>query len=130
MAVAQILDENLKYISQKFIDGIKTGVSLALGGASSTSDGQVILQSGGSHVIDAPDNEGFFVNPVRSVGSGSGLEEVRYHPPTSEFHIVSGSGDALVHESGNVHLSNLPTSDPTTAGQLWNDAGTLKISSG
>ena len=31
---------------------------------------------------------------------------------------------------GTVKLSNLPTSDPTNAGQLWNDSGTLKISAG
>ena len=33
--------------------------------------------------------------------------------------------------NGNViKFNNLPTSDPTNAGQLWNDSGTLKISSG
>ena len=31
---------------------------------------------------------------------------------------------------GTVILSNLPTSDPNNAGQLWNDSGTLKISAG
>ena len=29
-----------------------------------------------------------------------------------------------------VKLTGLPTSDPTNAGQLWNDSGTLKISAG
>ena len=29
-----------------------------------------------------------------------------------------------------VKLTNLPTSDPSVAGQLWNDSGTLKISAG
>jgi hypothetical protein len=29
-----------------------------------------------------------------------------------------------------VVFQNLPTSDPTTAGQVWNDSGTLKISAG
>ena len=29
---------------------------------------------------------------------------------------------------GTVILSNLPTSDPSNPGQLWNDAGTLKVS--
>lgn len=31
---------------------------------------------------------------------------------------------------GNMTLSNLPTSDPVVAGELWNDSGTVKISSG
>ena len=39
--------------------------------------------------------------------------------------IVSGSGGSSV-----VILRNLPTSDPTNAGQLYNDSGTLKISAG
>ena len=32
--------------------------------------------------------------------------------------------------SGTMTLSNLPTSDPAVAGQLWNDSGTVKISAG
>ena len=32
--------------------------------------------------------------------------------------------------SGAVTLSGLPTSDPAVAGQLWNDAGTVKVSAG
>ena len=41
---------------------------------------------------------------------------------------ISNTGDATF--SNNVLMTNLPTSDPTTAGQLWNDSGTLKISAG
>jgi hypothetical protein len=29
-----------------------------------------------------------------------------------------------------VMMTNLPTSDPNNAGQLWNSSGTLKISAG
>ena len=32
--------------------------------------------------------------------------------------------------SNKILFSDLPTSDPTTAGQLWNDSGTLKVSAG
>ena len=52
------------------------------------------------------------------------------------FHAIDGSepkvGDLVKRfvSSGTVILSNLPTSDPTNAGQLWNDSGTLKISAG
>jgi len=38
--------------------------------------------------------------------------------------IASGSGTTVVV------FKNLPTSDPTNAGQVWNDGGTLKISAG
>jgi len=33
-------------------------------------------------------------------------------------------------DAGVYVFPNLPTSDPTNAGQLWNDAGTLKVSAG
>lgn len=32
--------------------------------------------------------------------------------------------------SGGVSMPNLPTSDPASAGELWNDSGTLKVSAG
>jgi len=41
----------------------------------------------------------------------------------------SGTGAVKV-PSAKVMMTSLPTSDPTTAGQLWNDSGTLKISAG
>jgi len=55
-----------------------------------------------------------------------------------------GTPDVKVDTSGNVNMANnltveggtvkltgsLPTSDPSVAGQLWNDSGTLKISAG
>lgn len=47
----------------------------------------------------------------------SGLTKLVYQSDTHEF-------------EGQLILSSLPTSDPTVAGQLWNDAGTLKISEG
>jgi hypothetical protein len=38
--------------------------------------------------------------------------------------------DGLTVNGTVVMLSNLPTSNPNNAGQLWNDSGTLKISQG
>jgi hypothetical protein len=32
--------------------------------------------------------------------------------------------------TGNIVASGLPTSDPSNAGQLWNDSGTVKVSAG
>ena len=40
------------------------------------------------------------------------------------------NGEVMVNDSGKVMVSDLPTSDPNNAGQLWNDNGTLKISAG
>ena len=39
-------------------------------------------------------------------------------------------GEIIVNESGKVMAADLPTSDPSNAGQLWNDSGTVKISAG
>lgn len=38
--------------------------------------------------------------------------------------------DGLTVKGAVVMLSNLPTSNPNNAGQLWNDSGTLKVSAG
>ena len=98
MAVAQILDENKKYIDQKFIDGVQVDDSkLSIGnGPPANSDGQIILQSGDAgsdpHKINAPSGQqGFYVNPVRSVSDSGDLMTVKYNPNTSEFVIISGT---------------------------------------
>ena len=107
-----------------------TSKSIALGdGSSPSNDDQIILQSGDS-VINPPTHKGFFVNPVRSSSHTNGLMEVRYDPGTSEFRLIDGTANAMVHESGTVRLPNLPTSDPNSAGQVWNNGGALYISSG
>lgn len=36
----------------------------------------------------------------------------------------------ILTASGNVDFTNLPTSDPVVSGRLWNDSGTVKVSSG
>ena len=48
---------------------------------------------------------------------------------TAQFH---GNDTTLINliTSGTIVLSNLPTSDPSNAGQLYNDSGTLKVSAG
>jgi hypothetical protein len=32
--------------------------------------------------------------------------------------------------NASISMTALPTSDPTVAGRLWNDGGTLKVSAG
>lgn len=43
---------------------------------------------------------------------------------------VLGTSQHTVSIPGLVLITNLPTSDPANAGQLWNDTGTLKVSAG
>jgi len=40
------------------------------------------------------------------------------------------NGTLMINNSGKVMATDLPTSDPSNAGQLWNDNGTVKISLG
>ena len=47
-----------------------------------------------------------------------------------EIEFPDQSGTVMVNESGKVMATDLPTSDPTNTGQLWNDGGTVKISAG
>ena len=42
--------------------------------------------------------------------------------------IGTTSPNETLHVDGTVMLENLPTSDPSNTGELWNDSGTLKIS--
>jgi hypothetical protein len=42
---------------------------------------------------------------------------------------ITASGDVTL-SGAVVSMASLPTSDPAVAGQLWNDAGTLKVSAG
>ena len=47
-----------------------------------------------------------------------------------EIEFPDQSGTVMVNESGKVMAADLPTSDPSNTGQLWNDSGTVKISAG
>lgn len=47
-----------------------------------------------------------------------------------DLNLASSGTGAINLPSAKVVMTSLPTADPTTAGQLWNDSGTLKISAG
>lgn len=50
---------------------------------------------------------------------------------SGEITIKAGGADQIViGASGLVVMANLPTSDPTNAGQLWNNSGVLTVSAG
>ena len=49
---------------------------------------------------------------------------------TTPYIQLDGSEVSTKILTQKVIMSNLPTSDPSNAGQLWNDSGTLKISAG
>tara|TARA_R100001163_G_C4950090_1_gene118218 strand:- start:298 stop:462 length:165 start_codon:yes stop_codon:yes gene_type:complete len=46
------------------------------------------------------------------------------------FNFISRFKDKVFFETNTIYMSNLPTSDPGVAGQLWADSGVVKVSSG
>ena len=72
-----------------------------------------------------------FSGPVRSQ---NGFQTVSVNSTTGAVTVTSTFGDATsvndLTVADVVIFSGLPTSDPVVAGQLWSDAGTLKVSAG
>jgi len=67
-------------------------------------------------------------------GNGSqltGLDFAKYQFGANNF---NGSGDLTttgnIEGTGTANVLVIPTSDPSVAGAIWNDAGTLKVSAG
>lgn len=50
--------------------------------------------------------------------------------PALDITDSDGNDTFVIGPAGEVFAYALPTSDPAEAGQLWNDAGTLKVSAG
>lgn len=72
-----------------------------------------------------------FSGPVRSE---NGFQTISKSATTGAVSVTSTFGDATsvndLTVADVVIFSGLPTADPVVAGQLWNDAGTLKVSAG
>jgi len=49
---------------------------------------------------------------------------------TDNLLVVDAGTEAVSSVSSKIDFTNLPTSDPASAGRLWNDSGTLKVSAG
>ena len=63
------------------------------------------------------------------VGSSGGTGTISLTTHTSTPFKIEND-DSITMSPTKIVMSNLPTSDPGTTGQLWNDNGTLKISAG
>ncbi len=61
-------------------------------------------------------------------GDGEGADIVM--GAGQDVKLYGQNGDFIIDSNGNVIIQNLPTSDPVVSGALWNNNGTLKISSG
>lgn len=50
-------------------------------------------------------------------------------PAGGAFTTLTSNG-VTSFSNASISMANLPTADPTVAGRLWNDSGTLKVSAG
>lgn len=89
-----------------------TGGDLTVSGNITTNTGVVTGDSIETTGVSINDNK------IRSRASNTNLELD-----------AQGTG-AVVLQTIKIYMANLPTSDPLSAGQLWNDSGTLKVSAG
>ena len=81
-------------------------------------DQYIEIASGASTTVN-----GYRVHMLRGSAGASTADTVL----VSTTQTISG---AKTFSNAVVMMTNLPTSDPSNAGQLWNDSGTLKISAG
>lgn len=68
-------------------------------------------------------------NLLRFGGTGSGVPAIKISGVTLVARLADDSADTNFR-AAKLNLSNLPTSNPAVAGEVWNDGGTLKISAG
>ena len=66
---------------------------------------------------------------IGGTGSDGDNSNDRNSTLTLDYEGADIAGD-LVVTGDQIDFTNLPTSDPTSAGRLWNDSGTVKISAG
>ena len=66
--------------------------------------------------------------------ASDGVVQIRANTSTpgsaGETTVAQFEDDKMVCYAANIDFTNLPTSDPSVAGRLWNDSNTVKISAG
>ena len=80
--------------------------------------------------INSAANLGTGPSAVGGIVIESTLGRLEYSAATDWVFSAGVTMTDLVASGATVVFSNLPTTDPVNAGQLWNDAGTMKISAG
>ena len=90
---------------------------------SATQSGTTVTVKAASTSGASTTVNGYRVHMLRGSAGASTADTVL----VSTTQTISG---AKTFSNAVVMMTNLPTSDPSNAGQLWNDSGTLKISAG
>ena len=80
----------------------------------------------------ATNNDAFSSRQIKMVIQQDGNVGIGTTTPTEKLHVV---GDVFIDgglkvNAANIDFTGLGTTDPSVAGRLWDDRGTLKISSG
>jgi hypothetical protein len=113
-------------------------LSIGLGyKANASGSGSIAIGSGGFSGATASGSDTIAIGKDANATSTSGID-IRTSAAGSLTYDTTndwtfGAGVTmidLVASGATVVFSNLPTTDPVNAGQLWNDAGTMKISAG
>ncbi|MDB4339640.1 hypothetical protein OAA08_00990 [bacterium] len=63
-----------------------------------------------------------------TISAQSALPSATTNQDGADLTLLAGSKATGGGSNGNILMTNLPTSDPSVTGALWNDSGTLKIS--
>jgi hypothetical protein len=81
----------------------------------------------GNPLLDLRQN-GRFLLAASNVGGNFAIFQVKDDGGVIRLQLLNDG--TFVLSGAVVKMTGLPTADPTVAGQLWNDAGTLKVSAG
>jgi hypothetical protein len=125
---------------------IASAGSLELGYGASTGDVKAELGSGrtgsGLSYVDLIGDTTYTDYGLRIVrNGGANANSAIVHRGTGELQIsandagaiefnTNGSQRLYIASDGGITMSNLPTSDPSVAGELWNNSGVVNISAG
>ena len=97
---------------------------------------QFTVRTGGQHkTMLVVQNDGVIVHVDKPLTlQAQGYKKTRLFGTKAtgrrDIYFPDQAGTVMVNESGKVMATDLPTSDPNNEGQLWNDNGTVKISTG
>jgi len=107
------------------------GTSANASGDYSIAIGADTTASGNNSISISAGTSSFTNSNVNGIDIRTSDSASIHYSQDSDF--VFGAGVTmtdLVSTGATIVFNNLPTSDPVNAGQLWNDAGTLKVSAG
>jgi hypothetical protein len=94
------------------------------------TQGTLAIRRGGQNRISFPSNSSVTIHkslyPSSNGSVYNGWSSLRW----ANVYSVKSDISQLLTVGGDVSMPNLPTSDPASAGLLWNDSGTLKVSAG